>query len=301
MSDAPRWPGPEGKPGLVFEPEDSSTPRTPKSSDGASQAKGDATSSSKDGVTRATTPSGNTPPRPRKPRNKRPQNRQSGNAANTKPQGQQSSSRPETKKPESQPAGGAESAKPASQPSGRPDFEESRTEETEKIPTYATSSAGSKPTPPKSGIAAAVAAAAKRKPASTAESKTPREPQKVRRTRKARLRLARIDPWSVMKTSFLFSIAFGVMLVVAVFALWSVLASTGAIESANSFINQLIGDGDQQFNLEDYLSISRIMGLTVVIAAIDVVILTALATLLSFLYNLAATVLGGIEVTLAED
>lgn len=123
----------------------------------------------------------------------------------------------------------------------------------------------------------------------------------ARRTRKARLRLSRIDPWSVMKTSFLFSIAFGVMLVVAVFALWSVLASTGAIESANSFINQLIGDGDQQFNLEDYLSISRIMGLTVVIAAIDVVILTALATLLSFLYNLAATVLGGIEVTLAED
>ena len=33
----------------------------------------------------------------------------------------------------------------------------------------------------------------------------------ARRTRKARLRLSRIDPWSVMKTSFLFSVAFGIM------------------------------------------------------------------------------------------
>ena len=35
----------------------------------------------------------------------------------------------------------------------------------------------------------------------------------ARRTRKARLRLSRFDPWSVMKTSFLFSIAAGIMLV----------------------------------------------------------------------------------------
>ena len=31
------------------------------------------------------------------------------------------------------------------------------------------------------------------------------------RTRRARLRISRVDPWSVMKTSFLFSIALGIM------------------------------------------------------------------------------------------
>ena len=36
-------------------------------------------------------------------------------------------------------------------------------------------------------------------------------------------------------------------------------------------------------------------------SAVDVVIFTALATLGSFLYNLAATMLGGLEITLAED
>ncbi|AQX17215.1 hypothetical protein BCR15_11705 [Tessaracoccus lapidicaptus] len=123
----------------------------------------------------------------------------------------------------------------------------------------------------------------------------------VRRTRKARLRLARIDPWSVMKTSFLFSIAFGVMLVAATFMVWSVLAGSGALESTNQLINTLIGDEDTAFNIGDFLSMSRVLGFATVVAAVDVVILTAVATLFAFLYNLAATVMGGLEVTLAED
>lgn len=123
----------------------------------------------------------------------------------------------------------------------------------------------------------------------------------ARRTRKARLRLARIDPWSVMKTTFLFSIAIGVMMVVAAFVLWTVLAGSGALESANTFINTLIGDGDTEFNIADFLSASRVLGFVTVVAAVDVVIITAVATLFAFLYNLAATVMGGLEITLAED
>ena len=45
----------------------------------------------------------------------------------------------------------------------------------------------------------------------------------------------------------------------------------------------------------------KVLGLAAILAVIDVLIFTALATLGSFLYNLAATVLGGLEVTLAED
>jgi hypothetical protein len=37
------------------------------------------------------------------------------------------------------------------------------------------------------------------------------------------------------------------------------------------------------------------------VAVIDVVLITAIATLGAFLYNMAASLLGGIEVTLAED
>ncbi len=38
-----------------------------------------------------------------------------------------------------------------------------------------------------------------------------------------------------------------------------------------------------------------------VVSVIDVVLLTAVATLGAFLYNMAAALIGGIEVTLAED
>lgn len=138
-------------------------------------------------------------------------------------------------------------------------------------------------------------------PVATTASAAQEAARKARRTRKARLRLSRIDPWSVMKTTFLFSIAFGIMMVVVAFVLWSVLAGSGALESVNMLINTLVGDNDTAFRIEDYLSVSRVMGFATVVAAIDVVIITAVATLFAFLYNLAATVMGGLEVTLAED
>lgn len=123
----------------------------------------------------------------------------------------------------------------------------------------------------------------------------------ARRTRKARLRISRIDPWSVMKTTFLFSIAFGIMLVVIVAVLWAIVAGSGALQSINSTMTQLLGDSGSQFNVEDYINAGRVIGFAAVLAALDVVIITAVSTLLAFLYNLAAAVIGGLEVTLAED
>ena len=37
------------------------------------------------------------------------------------------------------------------------------------------------------------------------------------------------------------------------------------------------------------------------VAVIDVVLITAIATLSAFLYNMAAALLGGIDITLVED
>jgi hypothetical protein len=45
----------------------------------------------------------------------------------------------------------------------------------------------------------------------------------------------------------------------------------------------------------------RVLGFTLLVSIIDVILLTAIATLAAFLYNMAAALLGGIEVTLAED
>jgi hypothetical protein len=120
--------------------------------------------------------------------------------------------------------------------------------------------------------------------------------------RRARLRLTRIDPWSVMKTAFLLSIALGVVTVVSVLMVWTVLGAADVWSSINQTVQDVVGGQDaSDFNIEDYLGTRRVVGFTMIVAAVDVVLVTAIATLGAFLYNMSASLLGGVEVTLAED
>lgn len=130
-----------------------------------------------------------------------------------------------------------------------------------------------------------------------------REDRPVRRTRRARLRVSRVDPWSVMKTAFMFSIAGAIIIFVSVWALTGVVEASGVLSALEDTINGLIvaPGSDQQFHFKNYVDIWKILGFTALLSAANVVISTALATLFAFLYNLSAQVLGGIEVTLAED
>jgi transmembrane protein DUF3566 len=125
----------------------------------------------------------------------------------------------------------------------------------------------------------------------------------VPRTRKARLRVAKADPWSVMKVSFLLSIALGICTIIAVAVLWMVLDAIGVFSTVGSTISDATTSegGKGGFDLVSFLSLSRVMVFTTVIAVIDVVLATALATLGAFIYNLSAGFVGGVELTLAED
>jgi hypothetical protein len=138
-------------------------------------------------------------------------------------------------------------------------------------------------------------------PGRQAARRTPSAP--ARAPRRARLRLSRIDPWSVMKVSFLLSIAFGIVTVVSVFLVWSVLGAAGVWDSINNTVSDTVSSGNNvsTFDIADYLGMSRVLGFTMLVSVIDVILITAIATLGAFLYNMAASLLGGIEVTLAED
>nr|WP_202554342.1 DUF3566 domain-containing protein [Streptomyces sp. SID4936] len=144
------------------------------------------------------------------------------------------------------------------------------------------------------GVQGVGAAQAARRPRTGART-TPR-------TRKARLRVAKADPWSVMKVSFLLSIALGICTVVASAVLWMVMDAMGVFETVGGTISEATGSNDSNgFDLQSFLSLPRVLIFTSVIAVIDVVLATALATLGSFIYNLSAGFVGGIELTLAED
>ncbi|MFC8914302.1 DUF3566 domain-containing protein [Streptomyces sp. NPDC047821] len=122
------------------------------------------------------------------------------------------------------------------------------------------------------------------------------------RTRKARLRVAKADPWSVMKVSFLLSIALGICTVVAAAVLWMVMDAMGVFSTVGGTISEATGSNESNgFDLQAFLSLPRVLIFTSVIAVIDVVLATALATLGAFIYNLSAGFVGGVELTLAED
>ena len=105
-----------------------------------------------------------------------------------------------------------------------------------------------------------------------------------------------------MKTAFLLSIAFGIVTVISVAVVWSVLGAAGVWDSINQTVAEVIGgQSGTAFDVENYVGTSRVMGFTMIVAVVDVVLITAIATLGAFLYNLSAALLGGVEVTLAED
>ena len=127
-------------------------------------------------------------------------------------------------------------------------------------------------------------------------------PRRTGRVRKARLRLLRLDPWSVMKTAFLLSVAMGIMLFVAVAVLWSVLDAAGVFSAVGDVVRDVTAsETSAGIDVEGFVAMSRVLGFTTLVAVVDVVLITALATLGAFLYNLSASLLGGLEVTLAED
>ncbi|WP_194793294.1 DUF3566 domain-containing protein [Raineyella fluvialis] len=123
------------------------------------------------------------------------------------------------------------------------------------------------------------------------------------RTRRATLRLSHVDPWSVMKTSFVFSIAFGIAALILVLITWTVLSVSGVFDLINEQVGALLmSPGESQtFRIQDYFGLSKTLGLTILLSVLNVVILTAMSTLMAFLYNVACRLIGGLEVTLAED
>jgi len=119
--------------------------------------------------------------------------------------------------------------------------------------------------------------------------------------RRARLLVTRLDPWSVMKTSFMLAVSIAIVIVVAVAVLWMVLQVTGVFDSITRTVDDLTGTGTTTVDVGSLISFGRVMGVSLVLAGVEVILVSALATLFAFLYNLSVGITGGLQVTLSED
>jgi len=117
--------------------------------------------------------------------------------------------------------------------------------------------------------------------------------------RRVRLSVSRVDPWSIMKLAFLLSVAIGFITVVATMVVWYVLNDMGTFAKIQGFLSETIGP--QAVNLMQFIEFDRVVSLSVLIAIVNVVLLTALATIMAILYNITAALVGGVHLTLTDE
>jgi hypothetical protein len=119
--------------------------------------------------------------------------------------------------------------------------------------------------------------------------------------RDAQLVVSRIEPWSVMKFSFIVSLVGWVVLFVAVALLYYALRSFGVFQYLEQTVSTVTSSkGSAGSNAASWFSASTVLGFTMLVGAINVVMLTALATVGAVVYNLVTRIAGGVEVTLRE-
>jgi len=118
-------------------------------------------------------------------------------------------------------------------------------------------------------------------------------PRASGRGRRAQLSLRRIDPRSAFVLSLLLSLFIAVVTIAAAYALYATLDALGVPASINTAVADVRGG-------PPVLTSSRFVGGAALLAAVNVVLFTVLATLGALLYNICASFTGGIEVTLTE-
>jgi hypothetical protein len=111
--------------------------------------------------------------------------------------------------------------------------------------------------------------------------------------------VSRIDPWSIMKLAFLLSVAIGIMTVVATIVVWYSLNSLGTFATIQEFMVETLGP--QAVNLTQFVEFERMVSLATLIALVNIVLLTAIATIMTMLYNITAALVGGIHLTLTDE
>ena len=99
--------------------------------------------------------------------------------------------------------------------------------------------------------------------------------------------------------SFLLSLAVAIITVVSLLLLWLVLQAGGVFTSLNQAIVDIVGQSSN--NITRYFDFGTVLGVCLGLAALDVVLVTAIGTLFALIYNLAASFVGGVQITLSDE
>jgi hypothetical protein len=116
---------------------------------------------------------------------------------------------------------------------------------------------------------------------------------------RASMQIRRVDPWSTLKVSLILSVVLFFVWMIAVAFLYLVLGGMGVWSKLNSNVGDLLTSAGGSTGGE-LVSSSTIFGGAALIGLVNIVVLTAMATVGAFIYNLTTDLVGGVEVTLAD-
>ena len=117
--------------------------------------------------------------------------------------------------------------------------------------------------------------------------------------RRVDLAIERVAARTVMKVSFILSVALGIAMVIGTAVLWFMVDGMHVFSTIEEFLKTI---GAQKFtSLLDYLRLPKVLSYATIVAVSNVVLLTATATLGAMLYNVIASLVGGIKVSLMDE
>lgn len=116
---------------------------------------------------------------------------------------------------------------------------------------------------------------------------------------RASMQIRRIDPWSTLKISLVLAVVLFFVWMIAVALLYLVLGGMGVWSKLNTNVGDLLNQAGGTASGE-LVSSGTIFGGAALIGLVNIVILTAMATVGAFIYNLTTDLVGGVEVTLAD-
>ena len=113
---------------------------------------------------------------------------------------------------------------------------------------------------------------------------------------RASMQIRRVDPWSVLKVPLVLSVALFFVWMIAVAFLYLVLGGMGVWAKLNSNVGDLLNNTSNS----ELVSSGTIFGGAALVGLVNIVLLTAMATVAAFVYNLTTDLVGEVEVTLAD-
>jgi hypothetical protein len=129
---------------------------------------------------------------------------------------------------------------------------------------------------------------------SSVAEKLQRKSQKPVATKQVRLKLVYVDFWSSVKLSFLVAVSLGIVLVVATILIYLVLQSTGIFTLLDKVLIDVLSEDN--FSIAESFSLLQVSLFALVVAALNIIVGTALGAITSILYNLSVRLTGGLLV-----